>query len=66
MSLINEKELGESIANNVGPKLVDAQARFENWADGLVNRLVNGYAARIQVPLGDRTVTITVELVPKP
>jgi hypothetical protein len=66
MGLVNEKELGESIAKNLEPVVDAAQTRLENWVDNLVLRLAAGYAAKIQVPLGDRTVMITVELVPKP
>ncbi len=66
MGLVNEKELGESIASNLGPKIEAAQTRLENWVDNTILRLAAGYAIRIQVPLGDRTVAVTVELVPKP
>jgi hypothetical protein len=66
MGLVNEKELGESIATNLGPKIEVAQDRLENWVDNLVLRLAAGYAVRMQVPLGNRAVAVTVELVPKP
>ena len=66
LSMVNEKELGESIATNLGPKLEAAQARLESWVDGMVDKLATRYAAQIQVPLGDRTLTVRVELVPKP
>jgi hypothetical protein len=66
MGLVNEKELGESIANNLEPKIEAAQTRLENWVDNLILRLAAGYAVRIQVPFGDRIVAVTVELVPKP
>jgi hypothetical protein len=65
MGLVNEKELGESIASNLGPKIETAQDRLENWVDNLILRLAAGYAVKIQVPLGDRAVTVTVELAPK-
>jgi hypothetical protein len=66
MDLVNEKELGESIATNLGPKIEIAQSRLENWVDNLILRLAAGYAVKIQVPFGDRIVAVTVELVPKP
>lgn len=66
MGLVNEKELGESIAANLEPKIVVAQARLESYMDSLIDRLATRYSAHIKVPLGDRTVTITVDLVPKP
>lgn len=65
MGLVNEKELGESIVGNLAPRIVDAQTRLEDWAETLIHRLIDGHVVKIQVPLGDRTVTVTVELVPK-
>ena len=65
MGLVNELELGKSIADNLEPKIKAAQDRLEDWVDNLILRLAAGYAAKIQVPFGDRTVTITVELVPR-
>ncbi len=62
MGLVNENELGEAIADNLAPKLAEAQDRLE----GFLLRLAEGHALKITVPFGDRAVTITVELVPKP
>jgi hypothetical protein len=62
MGLVNEKELGEAIASNLAPKLAEAQGRLE----GFLLRLAEGHALKVSVPLGDRTVTVMVELVPKP
>ena len=66
MSLVDEQKLGKSIADNLNPKIVMAQDRLERWVDNLILRLAAGYTAKIQIPLGDRTVTVTVELVAKP
>ena len=65
MGLVNEKELGESIAANLAPRIVAAQDRLENYLSALINMLAAKYAVKIQVPFGDRAVVVTVELVPK-
>lgn len=65
MGLVNEQELGKSIADNLEPKIQVAQDRLEDWVDNVILRMAAGYAAQIKVPFGDRTVMVTVELVPK-
>lgn len=76
MSLINEKELGESIVKNAAPKLQEAQARLETWAEGflpvlltklpeVLATLLDGKLIRIRVPLGDKVIEATIEVIPK-
>lgn len=76
MSLINEKELGESIVKNAAPKLQEAQARLETWAEGflpvlltklpeVLATLLDGKLIRIRVPLGDKVIEATIEVLPK-
>jgi len=66
LSVVNEKELGASIAENVAPKLAELQARLEVWAEGLLTRVLEGHRLRLTIPLGDRAIAVMVELVPKP
>ena len=66
MGRVNEQELGQSIADNLAPKIAEAQGRLQGWAESFIDRLLIGNQLRLTIPLGDRTVTVTVELVPKP
>ncbi len=66
MDLVNEEKLGASIANNLDPKLKAAQDRLQTWASAVLDRLVEGHVLKVGIPLGGRTVEITVELAPKP
>lgn len=65
-SFVNEKELGESIATNLDPKIKAAQTRLETWVEGLVNKFSGDYAVQLTIPLGEgRSLQVRVELVPK-
>ena len=61
-SVVNEKELGKAIGDAVAPRLAEAQERLENWAAGLLA----GNTIRLTIPLGERTVQVLVDLIPKP
>ncbi len=65
MDLVNEEKLGASIANNLEPKIKAAQDRLQNWASAVVDKLVDGYTLKVGIPFGDRTVEVTVALVPR-
>ena len=77
MSLINEKELGESIATNLKPRIQEAQERLEGWVEGKILPALpgsmkgfldalEGRVIRIRVPLGEKVVEATIEVLPKP
>lgn len=66
LSVINEKELGEAIANSFAPKLAFVQERFETWMRGLLVEILQGNAVRFTTSLGGQTAQVTVELIPKP
>ena len=65
LSVINEEQLGKSIADALAPKLAFMQDRFETWVRGLALELLQGNALRFTISLGGQTVQVTVELVPK-
>jgi len=65
LSVINEKELAEGIVTGISAKLDVMQTRMEGWAHGLLAALVTGHTIRIRVPLGDKVVEATVDLIPK-
>jgi hypothetical protein len=66
LSMINEKELGKAIVDNLAPQIVQAQTRLEGWAESFLLRLLQGNEVHVSVPLGDRVCNLTITMVPSP
>ncbi len=66
ISVVNEKELGKAISDNLAPRLVEAQNRLESWAGSLLYALLSGNEFHLTVSLGGQTVEVTISATPKP
>ncbi len=66
LSMVNEKELGKSIVDNLAPQIVQAQTRLEDWAESFLLRLLQGHEVHVSVPLGGQVCNLTITMVRSP